>query len=158
MLLPMTVQPLVQLGAVSVDLIDEGVPEPSELAELPFQVIALGSKVVSVITNDEPCHWNTFFSSSRARSINQTPMAAEWRIARVDSRPCFSSSFQSQTPMARRRVKGASRVSPVDPHSRHKLLVRIDSAQRRSSRVKSAKASDNQLARWMVTSLLAAIS
>ena len=114
--------------------------------------------MVSIITNDEPCHRDTFFSSSRARSINRAPMAAEWRIARVDSRPHFSSSFQSQTPMARRRMNGASRVSPVGPHSRHKLLVRIDSAQRQSSRFKSAKASDSQFARWMATSPLVPIS
>ena len=77
MLLPITVQPLVQLRAVGIDLVDEGVPKPPELSELPFQVIVLGSKVVSVITNNELCHRDTFFSSSRARSIKQAPMAAE---------------------------------------------------------------------------------
>ena len=42
MMFSMMVQPLVQLRAVGIDPINKGVPYPSELAELPFQVVMLG--------------------------------------------------------------------------------------------------------------------
>jgi len=88
-LLLMTVQPLIQLGAVGIDSIDESIPKPSELTELLFQVIALGSEVVSVITNDEHCHrgYLFLFLESAKHQVSSNGRQVAHRLSRLSTSP-----------------------------------------------------------------------